>query len=98
MALPARRWRRSFRLWLKPLLGGERALLVLLQRHIAERPEDAGQGAVRIALRMRAVLDKVAQVGNWGRAMPAGTAQGLGIHKEYKGYCACLVEIDRSRQ
>jgi isoquinoline 1-oxidoreductase beta subunit len=44
--------------------------------------------------RMRAVLDKVAQAGNWGRAMPAGTAQGLGVHREYKGYCACLVEID----
>ena len=44
--------------------------------------------------RMRAVLDKVAQVGSWGRAMAPGTAQGLGIHKEYKGYCACLVEID----
>ena len=44
--------------------------------------------------RMRAVLDKVAQVGNWGRAMPAGTAQGIGIHREYKGYCACLIEID----
>ena len=44
--------------------------------------------------RMRAVLDKVAQVGNWGRAMAPGTAQGLGIHREYKGYCACLVEID----
>ena len=38
-------------------LGGERALLVLLQRHIAERPEDAGQAAVRIALGMRAVFD-----------------------------------------
>ncbi|MEA2419341.1 MAG: isoquinoline 1-oxidoreductase subunit beta [Thermoleophilaceae bacterium] len=44
--------------------------------------------------RMRAVLDKVAQVGNWGRAMPAGTAQGIGIHREYKGFAACLVEID----
>jgi isoquinoline 1-oxidoreductase beta subunit len=44
--------------------------------------------------RGRAVLDKVAQVGNWGRAMPAGTAQGIAVHSEYKGYCACLVEID----
>jgi isoquinoline 1-oxidoreductase beta subunit len=44
--------------------------------------------------RMRAVLDKVAQVGNWGRAMPAGTAQGIGVHREYKGFCAVLVEID----
>ena len=32
--------------------------------------------------------------GSWGRAMPAGTAQGIAIHKEYKGATACLVEID----
>jgi isoquinoline 1-oxidoreductase beta subunit len=44
--------------------------------------------------RSRAVLDKVAQVGNWGRAMRAGTAQGLGFHSEYKGRCAVLAEID----
>lgn len=44
--------------------------------------------------RQRAVLDKVAQVGSWGRAMPAGTAQGIAIHQEYGGYSACLVEID----
>jgi isoquinoline 1-oxidoreductase beta subunit len=44
--------------------------------------------------RLKAVLDKVAQVGNWGRAMAAGTAQGIAIHKEYKGAVAFLVEID----
>jgi isoquinoline 1-oxidoreductase beta subunit len=44
--------------------------------------------------RMRAVLDKLAQVGGWGRAMPAGTAQGIGVHREYKSFAACLVEID----
>ena len=44
--------------------------------------------------RGRAVLDKVAQVGNWGRTMPAGTAQGIALHNEYKGWCACLVELD----
>jgi isoquinoline 1-oxidoreductase beta subunit len=44
--------------------------------------------------RMRAVLDKLAQVGNWGRAMAAGTAQGVGVHREYKSHAACLVEID----
>lgn len=44
--------------------------------------------------RTRAVLRKVAEVGNWGRAMPAGTAQGIAIHKEYKGSTAVLVEID----
>jgi isoquinoline 1-oxidoreductase beta subunit len=44
--------------------------------------------------RLRSVLDKVAQVGNWGRSMPAGTAQGIAVHKEYKGAVACLMEID----
>ncbi|WP_328646914.1 molybdopterin-dependent oxidoreductase [Amycolatopsis sp. NBC_00348] len=44
--------------------------------------------------RLRAVLDKAAQVGNWGRAMPAGTAQGIALHAEYRGAIAVLVEID----
>lgn len=44
--------------------------------------------------RVLAVLDKVAEVGNWGRQMPPQTAQGLGLHKEYKGAVAALVEID----
>jgi len=44
--------------------------------------------------RVKAVLQKVAQVGNWGRSMPAGTAQGIAIHSEYKGATAVLVEID----
>ena len=44
--------------------------------------------------RSKAVLEKAAQVGNWGRSMPAGTAQGIAFHSEYKGVCAALVEID----
>lgn len=44
--------------------------------------------------RTRAVLDKAAQAGRWGRAMPAGTAQGIALHQEYHGVCAALVEID----
>jgi isoquinoline 1-oxidoreductase beta subunit len=44
--------------------------------------------------RSRAVLDKAAQVGNWGRPMAPGTAQGIAFHAEYKGVSACLVEID----
>ncbi|GAA4823101.1 molybdopterin cofactor-binding domain-containing protein [Nocardioides caeni] len=43
---------------------------------------------------VRRVLDRVAELGEWGRAMPAGTAQGIAIHKEYKGATAVLVEID----
>jgi isoquinoline 1-oxidoreductase beta subunit len=44
--------------------------------------------------RLAAVLDKVAQVGNWGRSMAAGTAQGIAVHSEYKSAAAFLVEID----
>jgi isoquinoline 1-oxidoreductase subunit beta len=42
----------------------------------------------------RAVLDKVASEGNWGRAMLPGTAQGVALHGEYRSIAACLVEID----
>ncbi|KMS67808.1 isoquinoline 1-oxidoreductase [Streptomyces viridochromogenes] len=44
--------------------------------------------------RARAVLDKVAEAGEWGRAMPAGTAQGIALHPEYHAYVAVLAEID----
>src|SRR3954453_18498778 len=44
--------------------------------------------------RLAAVLDKVASAAKWGRAMPAGMAQGVGVHKEYKGVVACVVELD----
>jgi isoquinoline 1-oxidoreductase beta subunit len=44
--------------------------------------------------RLAAVLDKAASVANWGRPMPDGTAQGVAIHKEYKGASACIAEID----
>ena len=42
----------------------------------------------------KAALKKVAEVGNWGRTMEPGTAQGIAIHSEYKGATAVLVEID----
>lgn len=44
--------------------------------------------------RVKTALRKVAKEGNWGRKMPKGTAQGIAIHKEYKGCTAVLVEID----
>jgi isoquinoline 1-oxidoreductase beta subunit len=44
--------------------------------------------------RLRAVLDRVAEEGDWGRSMKKGTAQGIGVHTEYKGVSAALVEID----
>ncbi|WP_277454378.1 molybdopterin cofactor-binding domain-containing protein [Janibacter sp. DB-40] len=44
--------------------------------------------------RARAALDRVAEVGEWGRDLPEGITQGVAIHKEYKGVTACLVELD----
>ncbi|MEU0313149.1 molybdopterin cofactor-binding domain-containing protein [Nocardioides sp. NPDC006273] len=43
---------------------------------------------------VKRVLDRAAELGDWGRSMPAGTAQGIAVHKEYKGATAVLVEID----
>ena len=44
--------------------------------------------------RMKAVLTKLGAVGMWGRPMPAGTAQGIALHSEYKSRIGALVEID----
>ena len=44
--------------------------------------------------RLKAALDAVAKAGRWGRAMPAGMAQGIAVHSEYKSRGACLIEID----
>ncbi|MEB3371332.1 xanthine dehydrogenase family protein molybdopterin-binding subunit [Saccharopolyspora mangrovi] len=42
----------------------------------------------------RAVLDKVATEGGWGRKMPSGHAQGIALHVEHRSSCAFLVEMD----
>jgi isoquinoline 1-oxidoreductase subunit beta len=44
--------------------------------------------------KFRKVIEKVAEVGQWGRPLPKGVAQGIGVHEEYKQHSACLVEID----
>jgi isoquinoline 1-oxidoreductase beta subunit len=42
----------------------------------------------------RAVLDKVAEEGDWGRSMDDGCAQGIAFHEEYRSRTAVLVELD----
>jgi isoquinoline 1-oxidoreductase beta subunit len=44
--------------------------------------------------RLLAVLNTAAQAGNWGRPMPAMTAQGIAVHAEYQAAIAALIEID----
>ena len=43
---------------------------------------------------VKAVLDKVAAAGRWGRTLPDGHGQGVAVHEEYGSCVACLVEID----
>ncbi|MFV2171559.1 molybdopterin cofactor-binding domain-containing protein [Actinomadura sp. LOL_016] len=44
--------------------------------------------------KLRAVLDRAAAEGEWGRALPAGVAQGIALAAEYRSACAVLVELD----
>jgi isoquinoline 1-oxidoreductase beta subunit len=48
--------------------------------------------------RMLAVLDAAAKAASWGKPMAPLTAQGIGLHREYKGYAACVAEIDCTPQ
>jgi isoquinoline 1-oxidoreductase beta subunit len=44
--------------------------------------------------RILSALNAAASAGNWGRAMPSGTAQGIAVHSEYQAAIAVLAEID----
>ena len=44
--------------------------------------------------RARAVLQRAASAAGWGKAMPAGFAQGLAAHQETRAFTASVIEID----
>lgn len=44
--------------------------------------------------RLRTALEKAAEKAEWGKELPEGVAQGIGVHVEYKGVTACIMEID----
>jgi isoquinoline 1-oxidoreductase subunit beta len=44
--------------------------------------------------RAKRCLQWVADRGGWGRSMPKGTAQGIGVNTEHHSAVACLVELD----
>jgi isoquinoline 1-oxidoreductase beta subunit len=44
--------------------------------------------------RHKAVFEKLAHESNWGTKLPAGVAQGIGMHDEYKSIAAYVMEID----
>ena len=44
--------------------------------------------------RHKAVLAKAAEEAQWGKQLPAGVAQGIGMHDEYKSIAAYVMEVD----
>jgi isoquinoline 1-oxidoreductase beta subunit len=52
----------------------------------------------RIALadteRHRAALAKAGELAKWGQKLPAGVAQGIGLHDEYKSVAVYIMTID----
>ena len=53
---------------------------------------------LRIALadteRHKAALTKAGELANWGQKLPAGVAQGIGLHDEYKSVAVYIMTID----
>lgn len=73
--------------------GAEEIMVDEIARKLGKDPVAFRRASLKTT-RQRAVLDKVASAGQWGRTMPPGFAQGVGFHEEYKSCTACLVEID----
>lgn len=44
--------------------------------------------------RAKAVLQRCVSAAQWGKPMPAGFAQGVGVHMESRSFSACIVELD----
>ncbi|MEW6475613.1 MAG: molybdopterin cofactor-binding domain-containing protein [Actinomycetota bacterium] len=44
--------------------------------------------------RHKAVLAKAGEAAQWGKKLPAGVAQGIGLHDEYKSIAAYVMTID----
>jgi isoquinoline 1-oxidoreductase beta subunit len=69
---------------------------ILMDRLAASMGEDPA--ALRLRLlpqeRQKAVLQKAIDLGEWGKTMPRGFAQGIAFHEEYKSMTAIVVELD----
>ena len=44
--------------------------------------------------RAKACLQRVMGAAQWGKAMPAGFAQGVAVHQESRSFSACIAEVD----
>ncbi|MDQ3153465.1 MAG: molybdopterin-dependent oxidoreductase [Actinomycetota bacterium] len=77
-----------------PMAGGAHEIMIdEVAAALGKDPVDYRREIVKDE-RGRRVIDKVAEMGDWGREMAPGTAQGFGYYFEYKSHNAWLVEID----
>lgn len=90
LRMPTASWRSVYS---APTRGAEEIVVDELAKAMGKDPVAFRRTFLKTS-RQRAVLDKVASAGGWGRAMPEGFAQGVGFHDEYQSCTACLVEID----
>jgi len=90
LAFPTGSWRSVFSGQVRTV---DEVMVDEVARTLGRDPVAFRRARLRSA-RLRAVLDRVASAGAWGRPMPPGTAQGVGLHEEYKSVVAYLVELD----
>lgn len=84
----------SFRsVHIQPARSTEEIIVDEIARRLGRDPLAFRLASLRLP-RARAVLQAVANAGQWGKAMPAGFAQGIAVHQESRSFTACLVEID----
>lgn len=84
----------SFRsVHIQPTRGVEEIMMDEIALRLRKDPVSFRLETLRHA-RAKAVLQTVASQGQWGKSMPRGFAQGIGVHQESRSYTACLVEID----
>ena len=74
---------------------GEDPLALRLRLLGADEDLEYGQhgGPVFSTTRLKNVLREAARLGNWGKEMPAGSAQGIAGHFTFGGYCALVADI-----
>ena len=90
LAFPTGSWRSVFSGQVRSV---DEIMVDELARALRRDPVAFRRARLREA-RTRAVLDQVAAAAPWGRSMAPGTAQGIGLHAEYKSVVAFLVELD----